>query len=274
MLEIPGTSYTDADIRYTYRLAEQENIWEYYFALFERITQKVDNPFTLTNEGFASENYPYVEALREATVNMLMHADYFSPAKSRVRIFTNHIEFLNPGGLPKPLKLLMNTDISIPRNRTIAILFRMVKLAENAGFGFDRMNKGWATYSKTPPEYMPERDFMIVKFFIDPVEAKKDKIAKDSSPKGSPKSLQKDLQKSLQKGLQKSSQKGLQKSSQKIIQLYVANPKITTTEIAKILNISRQAVAMQIRKLKEQGELQRIGPAKGGYWKVVTDKDE
>ena len=69
LLEIPGTSYSDSKIRYIYRLPEQENIWEYYFTLFERISQKVNQPFTLTKEGFAAEDFPHIEALREATVN-------------------------------------------------------------------------------------------------------------------------------------------------------------------------------------------------------------
>ena len=30
-LEIPGTSYSDATTRYTFRLEEQENLWEYFF---------------------------------------------------------------------------------------------------------------------------------------------------------------------------------------------------------------------------------------------------
>lgn len=63
---------------------------------------------------------------------------------------------------------LMNSDISIPRNKTLAKLFRLVKLAENAGFGFDRMNTGWSSYSKVLLEYTTERDFVIVKFFLEP----------------------------------------------------------------------------------------------------------
>ena len=90
-MEIPGTSYSDSPVRYTYRLAEQENIWEYYFTLFERISQKVDQPFQMTKEGFAVGEFPYIEALREGLVNMLMHADYFSPAKSRIRIFNDRV---------------------------------------------------------------------------------------------------------------------------------------------------------------------------------------
>lgn len=93
-------------------------------------------------EGFAIENYPYIEALREALVNMLMHTDYFSPAKPRIRIFDDRVEFYNPGGLPVTLKKLLEIDTSMPRNPILAKSFRAVKLAENAGFGFDKMING------------------------------------------------------------------------------------------------------------------------------------
>ena len=46
----PGTSYSDAHLRYTYRMDEQENVWEYYFACFARLKQKVDVQFSLTAE--------------------------------------------------------------------------------------------------------------------------------------------------------------------------------------------------------------------------------
>ena len=71
---------------------------------------------------------------------MLMHTDYFSPACPRIRIFSNQIEFYNPGGLPKPFEELKSKDISLPRNPILAKLFRLVKLAENAGFGFDKID--------------------------------------------------------------------------------------------------------------------------------------
>jgi len=31
-------------------------------------------------------------------------------------------------------------------------------------------------------------------------------------------------------------------------------------------------VDWQIKQLKEEGKLRRIGPAKGGYWEVVKDE--
>ncbi len=123
LFEIPGSSISDAKVRYTYRLPEQENLWDYYFILFERVTMRIDKPFKLDNMGFAKENYPYIDALREALVNMLMHADYFSPIKSRVRVFSDKIEFFNGGSYPKPIEYFLNSDTSMPRNPILAKLF-------------------------------------------------------------------------------------------------------------------------------------------------------
>jgi ATP-dependent DNA helicase RecG len=36
-LEIPGLSYSDAKTRYTFRIQEQENLWEYYNVLIQRL---------------------------------------------------------------------------------------------------------------------------------------------------------------------------------------------------------------------------------------------
>lgn len=99
--EVPATDYASANPRYTFRLEEQENLWQYFFALFDRLRRSLDLPFQLTPEGFASEDYPQLEALREALVNLLMHTDFFSPAKPRIRVFTDRIEFFNPRRITK-----------------------------------------------------------------------------------------------------------------------------------------------------------------------------
>jgi predicted HTH transcriptional regulator len=47
------------------------------------------------------------------------------------------------------------------------------------------------------------------------------------------------------------------------------NPKTTATEIAKILAIPPRAVEKVIARLKAEGKLQRIDPAKGCYWEII-----
>lgn len=119
LLEIPGKSISDSTSNYTFRLDEHENLWDYYFECFKRLKPQVDVEFKLTDQGFGQELSPGLKAIRETLVNLLMHADYFAPASSRIRIFTDHIEFFNPGGLPKPLEELKAKDLSLPRNPLI-----------------------------------------------------------------------------------------------------------------------------------------------------------
>ena len=46
----------------------------------------------------------------------------------------------------------------------LATLFRCIKLAENAGFGFDKMRDSWFAYNQTVPEFRGDIDFSVVEF--------------------------------------------------------------------------------------------------------------
>lgn len=54
----------------------------------------------------------------------------------------------------------------------------------------------------------------------------------------------------------------------KILKLMEDNKYITTKELSEHIKISTTAVDNNISKLKKKGILERIGPAKGGYWKI------
>ncbi len=164
-LEIMGTSYEDAPSRYQYRLPQEKNIFSYYFSIYERLIKKIDIPFRLKG-AFRDENQPQVSAIREALVNLLMHADYFSNAKSRIRIFIDRIEFFNPGALPKDIKYIIKEDFSLPRNPTIAKIFRLTNLAENIGSGFHKMINGWKSYYKNKPEIASGFDYYKIMFLF------------------------------------------------------------------------------------------------------------
>ena len=68
---------------------------------------------------------------------------------------------------------------------------------------------------------------------------------------------------------QESGMKNMQKSMQKIVNLISASPDITLSEMASQLDMSRNGVDKNIRKLKEQGIIRRVGPDKGGHWEVI-----
>ena len=48
--------------------------------------------------------------------------------------------------------MIMKEDFSKPRNPIVARIFRAIKLAENAGSGFDKMFSGWKSYYNKTPE--------------------------------------------------------------------------------------------------------------------------
>lgn len=62
---------------------------------------------------------------------------------------------------------------------------------------------------------------------------------------------------------------GSQKSSQKILRLIAENARITTQEMADALGVSRRAIAKQLANMQAEGIVKRIGPDKGGYWKIL-----
>ena len=68
------------------------------------------------------------------------------------------------------------------------------------------------------------------------------------------------------------SEKGSEKSSEKILDLLRSQPSLSAKEIAKAIEISPRAVEKHLAKLKEEGRLRRVGPAKGWIWEVL-DKE-
>jgi len=247
--EIPGTSLSKTGTRHLFRMDEQENLWEYYFTIFERLRKYLDIPFeAVTAGGFAFEDYPQLEAVREALVNMLMHTDYFSSAKPRIRVFDDRMEFWNPGALPKPIDQIMAEDITMPRNPILAKLFRVVKLAENAGYGFNKMISSWQNYTGKEPNFEPGRDFTKAVFEF------QQKTGQATSWRKVKKRL--DVKLGVRLGV----------NAWKVLEQIWIHPKITIIEMSEKIGISTTAVENNISKLRNNNLLERIGSDKTGIW--------
>ena len=115
-----------------------------------------------------------------------------------------------------------------------------VKLAENAGFGFDKIINGWKTFGKGSVEFEPGTDYTIVKFYL----------TSETTEKGD-------------------SEKTREKTREKIIRAIIENKFITTSELAHLIGITEKDVEYQIQKLKSEEVIKRIGPDKGGHWEVI-----
>ena len=154
-LEIPGKSLADAQVRYTYRMQEQDNIWESYQIILQRLRNFVDAPYEARTDGVGAEDESQLYALREGLTNCCAHADYFSPMHPTIRVFADRIELQNPGRFMFPLSELRTQIHSIPRNPNLIKFFRYAKLGENAGYGIDKMLV-WEKLTKGKVEFVSD----------------------------------------------------------------------------------------------------------------------
>jgi predicted HTH transcriptional regulator len=65
-----------------------------------------------------------------------------------------------------------------------------------------------------------------------------------------------------------SAEKSTEKSAEKIFKLIQDNATITTQELAQTIGITTSAIEKNIKKLKQEGRLERIGSDRSGYWKT------
>ena len=166
LVEIPGRSVREARTRYTYRIPEQENLWEYFQIMIRRLRLIVDTPFMMNDEGFNVEDRSQFKILREALVNMLSHFDPFSTIHSCIHIYTDRVEFFNAGGYPVPISQLGTHLYSNPRNPIIAKIFRLVNLSETIGYGFDMMNE-WKEITGNDVTFESDICTSTVTFWLD-----------------------------------------------------------------------------------------------------------
>jgi len=61
------------------------------------------------------------------------------------------------------------------------------------------------------------------------------------------------------------------KTTLKLINILKQNPSASKAEITEILgNIIKDGVKYHLNKLKKEGKIKHMGPARGGHWEVVN----
>lgn len=59
-----------------------------------------------------------------------------------------------------------------------------------------------------------------------------------------------------------------EKTSEKIISTLLLKPESTIAEMAEQIGVSSRSIERNLQNLQKDKKLERIGSAKGGYWKV------
>ena len=140
----------DPAIRWTDRLT-LDGTWEgNLFQFYQRVIVKlgsgpgIKTPFQVDSEGYRRATTALHEALQEALVNSLIHADYSGQGGVVIDRYLDCFEFSNPGTLLLSREQLLRGGVSECRNKSLQLMFQMLGVGDKAGSGIDKIRKSWA----------------------------------------------------------------------------------------------------------------------------------
>ena len=137
----------DPEERWTFRLTLDgkwaPNLFNFYYRVFPRLVEDIDVPFKLDRVAIRQEETHVHEALREALVNTLIHADHQSSRPINIIKRRDAFIFANPGRLRIPREQLYQGGVTDPRNPNLQKMFQMLGLGEKAGSGFQKILRAW-----------------------------------------------------------------------------------------------------------------------------------
>lgn len=135
---------------------------------------------------------PVHKAVREAFVNLIIHADYLMDAGVlKVIKRSDEFEFTNPGILKLPLEDIYRGGNSKSRNPHMQTMLRLVGFGDNAGSGFPTILDTWKKEGWVKPELMEDTNLnqvtLLLKMVGDVEKQEEIKIAQKNERKMSDK---------------------------------------------------------------------------------------
>ena len=178
------------------------------------------------------------DALREAILNAIAHRNYFvTGANIQIYIFSDRVEITNPGGLVRGMTIKELGKRSLSRNNLLFGLMQRMDLVEKIGSGILRMKKAMKEYGLPNPKIETNENWFSIIF---------KRMALENVPENVPENRE-DI----------------------VVEIIRNNNRITIPEIAKKAGVNEKTIKRDISKLKEKDLLKRVGPDKGGYWKII-----
>ncbi|AGB49583.1 putative transcriptional regulator with HTH domain [Methanomethylovorans hollandica DSM 15978] len=196
--------------------------------------------------------FPYA-ALREALLNAVVHKDYSSGIPIQISVYNNKIVLWNPGNLPEnwTMERLLGKHPSRPFNPLLANAFFRVGYIEAWGRGIEKINRECREHDIQPPEYDFGMAGLMLTFQANPAHMRADILDQGSTtPIATPITTPITTQ-------------------DKLVSLILAKPEISQQELAEALGLTRGGIKYHLNKMKLDGVLRHVGPARGGSWEVL-----
>ncbi|MGM0635457.1 MAG: ATP-binding protein [Bacteroidota bacterium] len=216
------------------------------------VEKHINKAIIITGKAQHTQEWQYpMEAIREIVLNMVVHRDYRDTADSIVKIFDDYIEFFNPGRLPENISekdLIENTYTSTPRNKLIADIFRSMGLIEKYGSGIRRIINYCTEAGLPKPTFQNQGNGFLVRVYGKKAENVVENVVENVA-------------------------ENVAENEKKILRLIDNNSKYSAKQMSKLLGLTQRTVQRYLKELQTKNIIERIGPAKGGYWHINKNND-
>ena len=191
------------------------------------------------------EDFEYpVEVIREAIVNALVHRDYTVGAHISFRMFKDRIIIKSPGHLllPNTIERIKSFNVTpVRRNPRIADVAFTMKLMEREGYGIPMMSSLLKNYGLRPPDFGYDGGYFVVTLY--------------GREKSSP-----------MYRIRPEHRSQLTSRQLEILNLIWERGRVTSEDITKKFNITRETANQDFRKLLKLGLIERKGIGRATYY--------
>jgi ATP-dependent DNA helicase RecG len=131
------------------------NLYDFYRRVIQKLFSDLKVPFKLKGAKRVDDT-PVHEALREALINTIIHADYTGRVPIQIIKRPDMFVFRNPGIMRLPLEDALRGGTSDCRNRKLQKMFQLVGIGEQAGSGIPKIYRNWSQQHWRLPALLEE----------------------------------------------------------------------------------------------------------------------
>ena len=213
--------------------------------------------------------------IQEMTVNSVCHRDYsIKGTEIQIKMFDNRLVFETPGKLPGIVRTDNIRHTHFSRNPKIAEFLKAYDYVKEFGEGVDRMCRELSAIGTKEPQYHLVAFIMKASVWANVLEGQeKARERQEGIPSDQ---VEGDTTQKLPRNYPETTQKqdiDITPVQKGIIDFLLLHPYAGRKEISSNLgSLSEDGVKYNLKVLQQKGIIKRIGPAKGGHWKVLSDE--
>lgn len=248
----------------------EANLFQFYRRVLPKLQQAVPRPFRLEGNT-RMDNSPAHDALREALVNLCIHAYYSTESALVITQTPELIVFSNPGTLLVSRQQYYAGGESECRNPSLQKMFMMLGSAEKAGGGVAKIMNGWKSLGWSEP-FIRERHKPDKVELCMPIERKGD--TPDGNKEQGSDTVENRPDGDVGSGVGSVSEVQLSDKQKRICELIANNPVISAKQMSEVLSVTRRTVERDLAAMQKMGVLVREGNTSAGRWVLrVRSKD-